>query len=346
MNNIDFARPSPIHSLRSENFHFVDTVISTCIILRRNIYNIPFSHRQEQEHLARLKTISEIFIKESGIRGLSMLEINSLDKVTKRFLREKNIISFAMETSENSFVILNTTDDFIILINDSDHFKIQVVKPGLQLSESYDTANVADNELNKFAPYAYSENYGFITSDPSNHGIEISVILHLPVLCLTKRIVDVLDIAKISGFNIEGLKQEGFKTFGGLYKLSGGHAACISEMSMLGEFQKITQKIIRTESEERENYFSEHKIKMEDKIFRSYGILKYSKRMGYVESMDLLSDIRLGIILSTVKNLELSRINDLMMNMQWAHMQKISKTIFTDTSEGDIFRASYLRDQF
>ena len=95
----------------------------------------------------------------------------------------------------------------------------------------------------------------------------------------------------------------------------------------------------------REDYFAENGDFLKDRIFRSYGTLKYARRIGYVESMDCLSDIRLGVILSLVKNIELQKINDIMTNMQWSHLQKLTGREFNGSGEGDIFRASYLKDQ-
>ncbi|MBN2401481.1 MAG: hypothetical protein JXN64_03695 [Spirochaetes bacterium] len=345
MNNPDFTRILVKQCFPLKTGKYIDIVFSMRLRLIRNLYNIPFSYRQKRSHVYFLRSVSERFIKESGFTGLKLLNVNSLDSNTKRFFRERNIISQNMETNENSFIILSDSEDFIILINDEDHFKIQIIKPGLELSEAYSIADKVDNELNKFAVYVFSENFGYITSNSSGSGMEISTTLHLPVLLFTKRIIDAQTIVKLSRLNIEGLKQDGLKTFGGMYNLSGGFTRGIPEIELLEEFTGVTRKIIDLETEERENYFSEHSVRLEDRICRSYGILKYARRIGYVESMDLLSDIRLGIILSIIKSIELQKINDLMINMQWAHLQKIADKIFDDTREGDIFRASYLRDQ-
>ncbi len=345
MNNTDSTRILTNRNSRLQTGRFIDTVFSTRIILIRNLYNVPFSYRQKESDYNLIQSIAERFIQESIFPGLRLLNVGSLDSNIKRFIKEKNIFTEDMETNGNSFIILSDAEDFIIILNDEDHFKIQIIKPGLDLIEAYNIADAVDNELNKFAVYAYSENYGYITSNSSTSGLRISIMLHLPVLLFTKRIIEAQNIVKLSRLNIEGLKQDGIKTFGGMFILSNGFTRGMAEIELLDEFKNITQKIINLESEERESYFAEHSIRVEDRIYRSYGLLKYARRIGYVESMDLLSDIRLGIVLSIIKNIELQKINDLMINMQWAHMQKIADKIFNDTAESDIFRASYLRDQ-
>ena len=301
MNDLDLTRIIK-HTFISKAGPFIDTVFSTRIKLIRNLYNIPFAHRQKSENINEIKQIVEKFIDKSAFSGLTLLDINSLDNNNKRFLKESSIISQDTESIGNAYLVLSDDEYFVILVNDQDHFKIQIIKPGFELDEAFNIADEVDNELNKFAIYAYSDNYGYITCNPSNSGFEVSLILHLPVLSFTKRITEAQDIVKLSRFNIEGLKQDGLKTFGSMFILSNGFSKGVSEPELLDEVKKITNKIINLESEARENYFAEHRIQLEDKIYRSYGLLKYARRISYVESMDLLSDIRLGIILSVIKN--------------------------------------------
>ena len=47
---------------------------------------------------------------------------------------------------------------------------------------------------------------------------------------------------------------------------------------------------------------SESRHELEDIVWRSYGMLRYSRRISYIEAMDHLSNVRLGIILAMIKN--------------------------------------------
>ncbi|MFH0975442.1 MAG: hypothetical protein V1874_06630 [Spirochaetota bacterium] len=344
--NINYNRILARESFWEGNAPFSDIVFSTGIRLIRNIYGIPFSHRQDEYNVRLLKSIAEKFVTKSKYSDLKLLDLNAIGSDEKRFLREGNLITENIEAGNNSFIILGENNDFSILINDEDHFIIQVMKPGLGISKAYNIADSVDDEFNKFAVYAYSEETGFVTSNPSTGGLKVTVIFHLPALYITKKITDVFEIVKLSRLNIEGLKDEGLKTFGSIFILSSSMSAGIPETSVLNEIEKFSDKIISLETEAREDYVAGHKVRLEDKIGRSYGVLKYARKIGYAESMDYLSDIRLGIILSIIKNLKLQSVNKLMINMQWSHLQRIAGKEFYDTVEGDIFRAKYLRDQF
>ena len=103
-------------------------------------------------------------------------------------------------------MILDTGKDFSILINDTDHFRIQVIRPGFQLNEAYTLADGIDDELNVSAVYAFSDVYGYLTPNPANTGtgLKVSVILHLPVLTIQKRINETVHPVRESGFQITG----------------------------------------------------------------------------------------------------------------------------------------------
>lgn len=346
MNNIDINQLFTNQSFWSKISPFNDIVLSSQARLKRNIYDIPFPFKQNKIHTEFLKSIGKNFVKNSEFFGLDFLCINELDSNDKMLLQEKKLLSHDIAEDVDSFIILNSNEDFYIVINDENHFTIHALRPGFQPKNVYHLSDDIDNQLNKFAVYAYSEKSGYITSCPfHNDSFQISIFLHLPALALTRNIREIQDIAKLNRVNLSGIKEEGIKTFGSIFMLSNDYTADTSEENIIDVIEKITHKIIKLESETRDNYLAEHGIRLEDRICRSYGLLKFARRMGYVEAMDYLSDIRLGIILSIIRNVELQKINDLMINIQWSHLQNIAKKIFNDSKEGDSFRASYLRNQ-
>ena len=213
--------------------------------------------------------------------------------------------------------------------------------------ETYRLADSVDDDLNLFAQYAYSEECGYLTVCPSNlgTGLRISTMLHLPALSISGDIAKVISMVKDLGAKMRGTLGEGTKTFGHMYQLFNRVSLGLSEIDIIEKIDEVTSRIVEMESEARDKYLSEDVLQLEDKIWRSYGILKYSRSIGYTEAMDHLSKIRLGIILSLIKAIELYEINDLMVNVQCSHLQKIANKIFKDSSECDSCRANYIRLQ-
>jgi protein arginine kinase len=85
------------------------------------------------------------------------------------------------------------------------------------------------------------------------------------------------------------------------------------------------------------------RIGIEDKVYRSYGILSNCRRLTAGEAMELLSDMRLGYALEIFKSppLSLSTYN-VMMNIHPASLQKEAGCELSD-EEALIKRAEYVR---
>ena len=66
----------------------------------------------------------------------------------------------------------------------------------------------------------------------------------------------------------------------------------------------VTRQIIEQERQAREYVMSKNRGPLEDRVWRSYGILSNARSMTSQEAMQLLSDVRLGIDLGLVEGLE------------------------------------------
>ena len=83
---------------------------------------------------------------------------------------------------------------------------------------------------------------------------------------------------------------------------------------------------------------------LEDKIFRSYGLLSHSFVMSSQETVELLSMVRLGVDLGIITNVDRKAINDLFIMIQPAHLQKIEGKKLS-AAERDKKRASLIRQK-
>jgi protein arginine kinase len=81
---------------------------------------------------------------------------------------------------------------------------------------------------------------------------------------------------------------------------------------------------------------------LEDRISRSLGILKSAHIISSQETIELLSLVRLGCDLGMVKDINRSRINELFIIIQPAHLQKIENKKLS-VQERDIKRAELIR---
>lgn len=99
------------------------------------------------------------------------------------------------------------------------------------------------------------------------------------------------------------------------------------------------------EDDARDEYFTMSRKELEDNAWRSLGVLLYARRINYIEAVEHFSRIRLGVIMSVIKDYDLKRINDLMVRIQWAHLQEHSGIRFKSIINSDDYRAVFLRDE-
>jgi len=80
-------------------------------------------------------------------------------------------------------------------------------------------------------------------------------------------------------------------------------------------------------------------------VSRAYGILRTAQTISAEETMQLLSRVRMGVLLGLIGDVKIADINSLLVRTQPAHLQKL-RGIELDTKDRNIERARYLRQHF
>ena len=85
------------------------------------------------------------------------------------------------------------------------------------------------------------------------------------------------------------------------------------------------------------------RTELEDKVWRAFAALRYARVMSSNEAVDLLSTLRLGRSLGVLDSPSIESINEMLILMRPAHLQKRADRILK-TNERDEYRAEYVRD--
>ena len=96
-----------------------------------------------------------------------------------------------------------------------------------------------------------------------------------------------------------------------------------TELDVLQNISGLIRQVIEQEEQARQALLVQNKPMLEDKVFRSYGVLKNAHIISSQETVELLSMVRLGIDLDIVKDVDRNAINELFIMIQPAHLQKI-----------------------
>ncbi|MFH1678939.1 MAG: protein arginine kinase [Candidatus Omnitrophota bacterium] len=325
-----------------------DVVISSRIRLARNLDKVPFSSRANKKQAEQaLKTIEQAIAKVDYLKKSLFLNLRDLDSIDRQFLVERHLISLEFIKASNSKAILIEEQEIAaIMVNEEDHLRIQAMQSGLNLFEAYNIINQIDSVLSQHLPYAFSPELGYLTACPTNTGTGIrgSVMLHLPALVMTRQINRVLSaVAKLS-FTTRGMYGEGTEAAGNFFQISNQVSLGHSEEEILQNLNGLIRQLIEQEQQARQTLLTDNRALLEDRVWRSYGILKSAHIISSREAIELLSVVRLGVDLKIIKDIDRSTVNELFITTQPAHLQKISKRKLS-AQERDLKRAELVRER-
>jgi protein arginine kinase len=329
-----------------------DIVISSRMRLARNLegYAFPIALTKEKSKQLIQAVYDAIKEQEQGKACVEKFDLHILEEtppVERQVLLEKHLISLnLLENYEKSAVLLNKDESISIMINEEDHIRIQCLLPGFQLDTAWEIADKIDDMLEEKIKYAFDENLGYLSSCPTNvgTGIRASVMMHLPALTITGYINRILQAANQIGLAVRGVYGEGTEFIGNMYQISNQITLGRSEMEIISNINGITKQIIQKEKDARSTLFDNNKVHLEDKVFRSFGILTNARILSSNECMKLLSDVRLGIDLKIIKDSDIESVNEVMIMAQPAYLQKIAEKPLS-ANERDIRRANLVREK-
>lgn len=325
-----------------------DIVLSSRIRLARNIGVIPFPNRATEEQLNQVvetvrNSVGDL-TKETGT-AFMFLDLDKISPLERFVLVEKHLISpvHAQEAKYRGLMI--GADGVVsIMVNEEDHLRAQVILPGLQLEEAWKTANSVDDILEAKMDFAFSERQGYLTSCPTNvgSGLRASVMLHLPSLVITNQIGRVLSAISQLGLAVRGLYGEGSEAIGNIYQISNQMTLGFAEREIVENLQSVASQIVEQERLAREYLLKNNNEQLADRVFRAYGILSYARIVSSQEAMRLLSDVRLGVDLGIIQEIDPKIFNELLVKTRPNFLQKIAHRDL-DAMGRDMMRAEIIR---
>jgi protein arginine kinase len=326
-----------------------DIVLSSRIRVARNIKNKPFPHKlNECESREIVKSVEEAIFASAHIKKqYNSIYMWELDDGTGKYYLEKHLISPKFLTNkEKAAFILGENETVSIMINEEDHIRLQCITGGLDLNDPYDMANKLDNLLEENIDIAFDEKLGYITACPTNigTGLRASVMIHLPALTMNDEMNEILKVLTQVGMTIRGLYGEGSKAEGNIYQISNQITLGVNEEDILNNLKTVVTQIVNQEYMTREKFLKSYRYELEDKIYRSLGILETAVLLNINECLDLLSNVRMGVELGIIKNVDKMRLNSLLFEAQPAALQKRLKTNLSD-KERDFSRAKLVREE-
>ncbi len=352
MNLDDLLSESMVYWMRADEGPDSDIVISSRVRLARNLINIPFPHLLNMD--TGMKSLREIesawFISHEDDPGeMELVTFDRLSALDRQILMEKHLISPQHAESNLAYkgVLINRNGSICAMINEEDHLRMQCFLPGLQVRECYRQVQELDDAMESQLDYAFDSRRGYLTSCPTNvgTGMRASLMLHIPAIVMSGQINSVFHTLGQLGMTVRGLYGEGTEVVGNLFQLSNQITLGQSEDDINQNISSISARIIEQERLTRDKLKGEMPYQLEDTIGRAYGILTNARLMTSNEALVLLSSVRLGVDMGLVKDIKLRALNELIVAIRPAHLQKkVGQEM--DPVHRDIVRAQVIKERF
>ena len=341
MNNIRWLVPQ--EGLKPGDKENDEMVVSSRMRLARNFSDIPFEIKMKPKEALRLLGLMRSII--AGDEGSEFQEMRKISPLERESLLECHLISPAfLKTDRQGGLYINSTGNVSVMVNEEDHLRIQGLSHGLRFTELSADVFGFEERIGKEVQYAYHDQYGYITSCPTNigTGMRASVLLHLPGLVFTNEVEKVLKGAVQLGMAVRGIFGEGSEIKGSMFQISNQHTLGIKEEDIVETIVKLTHMIMDIESKARDVIFEKARHEFEDKIFRSVAVLRSARIISTDEVLNLLSAVRFGIGIGLIKDITLDTVNEILLVSRPANIQLYFNEILEE-HDRDVRRADYIR---
>lgn len=325
---------------------YSDIIISSRIRLARNLRGYPFPNRATRDQLAEvLKKVKKACSECENLQETFIIKMEKLSKWDKRFWVERRLASPQfIENKRPSMLVVDHLESLSIMVNEEDHLRIQRMEAGLGIREAWRLIGSLDDELEEHLEYSYSNQFGYLTACPTNTGtgMRVSIFIHLPALSIKEQINSIIQELPTSEITVRGFYGEGTEPLGSIFQVSNQLTLGRTEEGVVDRLEMIAKKMVDLERKARTALLREDRIKLEDIVFRAVGVLNNARIMSSIESMKLLSNVRLGMDLGLIKNISHTSLNQLLVMVQPAHLQKFNKRVLNSRQRDEI-RAEFIK---
>ncbi|MBM4062464.1 MAG: protein arginine kinase [Planctomycetes bacterium] len=325
-----------------------DIAICTRARLARNLQGFRFSPCQPEAEARALYDFVTARLQQKGLpEQLAVVDLDTLDELERTVLVERHLISRELAGKKCARGVAVDTDEAIaIMVNEEDHLRVQVFASGLQTEAVWQRTERLDDALMQRLPFATSEEFGFLTSCPTNTGtgLRLSVMLHLPGLVWAEEIDKTTNTAQKIHLAVRGLYGEGSRALGDFYQVSNQVTLGRDERQIQSDVHLAVGKIVQWEREVRQALLrGAARTRTLDRIHRSLGILERAQILTSEEALGCLSALRFGIEEDLISGFSVADVNRALLLSQPGHLQRFTQQRL-QPDERDQRRAQLLRE--
>ncbi|MBR3277814.1 MAG: hypothetical protein IKG01_02740 [Lachnospiraceae bacterium] len=272
-----------------------DVVLSTKACIVRNIKGYNFMPKlDDRECQSLLETVDKAIDKDVYAGG----NCSGFDKETVLRLTRLQILgreANMLVDSDRKAFYYNDDASVSVCAGCGEHFMVKAMAQGHDIGV-YKKAEKAVLELESKLDVAFSEKYGFLTSNVrlAGTGLKILYTVSLPAISRTEGGIPALT-QRVSQYewNIYPFAERGEIANSDVYIIASVNTLGITEDELLKRGEMLIKDVIKAERACRDEIASGKKDQSADIYGRSYGTLRYANMISRTEALQALSWIRL-----------------------------------------------------
>lgn len=326
-----------------------DVVLSSRVRLARNLCRLPFPNRADLAQLAAVKEKMQSVLPalEKRLGGaFRSLDLGLLTTLERSVLVEKHLASHNLIADpENRALVVGGDGRISVMVNEEDHLRLQCMTAGLDLAGALETAQAVDDVIEENLDFAFDEKIGYLTSCPTNlgTGLRASAMVHLPGLVFTQQINRIMHASTQLGLAVRGFYGEGSEVVGNMFQISNQLTLGYTEREIVDNLTNAVQEIVSHERAARKALYAQSSAALADRVWRSYGVLKYARSVSGREALSLLSEVRMGVDLGIIKGVPAEIFNGLLVSSRAHFLQNLQGSSNLSQAEIDRSRAEMIR---
>ena len=301
------------------------SVLATKVRLRRNLSHLPFPPRGNPGELQILgDRITSVLRKNSPLPEALLLPVNQLGDLQKGLLVECGFgeLSFFENAPGRIFGYSETGADSLF-INCEDHLVVQVFLGGLSLISAWEEAAAVTSGFEHLG-FAFDQELGYLTSSPKvvGTGLQASVLLNLPALDMTRQTKPLGRMCAQKGCLFERYAvQEGGALRSSLFIISNGRTLGQREEELLEDLRRLVVDVVAREQQAVAKLRRDGGLAFEDKLWRSFGMMRYARYVDFEEALFHLSLLRMGMVLGIIPGISPKEWKRLLLDVHPMHIR-------------------------
>ncbi|MBA2727399.1 MAG: protein arginine kinase [Parachlamydiaceae bacterium] len=317
---------SPIYKLKrpwSENQNSI--WLASTVKLQRNIEKFKFPIKLDLERKKQIVTLAaKELMAQEALKKSYLLKAEEMTSLEKEYLVEHFLSSSSFHQASNGEAFLvDNNGEMLFCFNLADHLSFLAIDTRGDIEGAWNQLVKIETKLGQNVSYAFSQKFGFTTSNPGKCGtaMTVSIFLQLSGLIHSDRLKESLDELADDSVMITGIQGNPTEILGDILVLQNNYSLGVTEENILSWLRTLSSKLIVEEKAARKDIAKSKNPAIMDKVSRAFAILLHSYQMEAIEALNAISLLKFGIDVGWISGITADALNQLFFNCRRAHLQ-------------------------